>query len=90
MDDDDVFGISFVIIYKLFYRDAAEIHVYLRFRQKNRVVVYPAFSIAAIEPFLIYRNLVIGSQLIQDQKSHIVPAELIATARISQPEDQLQ
>jgi hypothetical protein len=90
VNDNHVFWICFKVIDKLSNSDAAQVHIDLRFCKKNGDAIYPALSKAAIKALLIQRNPVIGSQLIQDQKSHIVPAELIPTAWIAQPDDQLQ
>jgi hypothetical protein len=90
VDDNHVFWICFIVIDKLSDSDAAQVHIDLRFRKKNGDAIYPALSKAAIETFLIQRNLVIASQLIKNQKPHIVPAELVLYAWIAKPYDQLQ
>lgn len=67
--------------------NTAQIHECLRFRKNNTIAVDLSLADMGIEKGLIDRYIPFKRQLIQDQKTRVVPAQPVLLPRISQSYD---
>jgi hypothetical protein len=84
MHDDNILKVYSEIVRQFPDRESAQIHERLRLDEQNGTVGYLSLPDMGVKQVLIDGYILLQRQLVQDQKTCVVPVHPISDSRISQ------